>query len=97
MRVYMYNADGYSTGYKDMSDAYQPKAGETLIQPDQSLHSPKFDGTTWAGLTKEEYDKQHPPKPSELAELKNAVNQLGLIMAKSTVQINQLKQELKNS
>lgn len=29
MRVYMYNADGYSTGYKDMGNTYQPKAGST--------------------------------------------------------------------
>lgn len=57
--VYKYDAATKQlTDYQSVPDTYQLQANETFVAPEVGVTYPKFDGTTWSGLSEEEYVAQ---------------------------------------
>lgn len=68
--VYLYNPDnGYFTGVTKVPRGTQLQPGETIVKPKDGLYKAKFDGTTWTGISKEEYESLNPIKPTAQQEL----------------------------
>lgn len=77
------------TGARVVNDDYQLAAGETFTEPDRSLYPPyvlSADGTSWSGLTADQYKQSHPQAPTltidrQVQVLTQSVNALGMQMA----------------
>lgn len=64
--VYMYNDQKTLVDAKHVPDNYNLASNETFLNPDRKLYPPytlSADGTSWNGLTLEEYKKAHPSQP----------------------------------
>lgn len=96
IKVYLYDSDGNYTGYKEVYPDYQPKQWETLVKPDLSLYNLKFNGTSWSGLTYEEWQATQSKDTEEeaskndmiLANLLKQNAKLTLVQAKMQKQID---------
>lgn len=95
-QVYFYGADGYYDHMDVIKDDEQVPANATTLVP-EGLH-PKFDGTKWNPITREEFDRINPPTrqatPQQPTQADQSMNALGLQVAQLTTENNQLKQSI---
>lgn len=95
-QVYFYGADGYYDHMDVIKDDEQVPANATTLVP-EGLH-PKFDGTKWNPITREEFDRINPPTrqatPQQPAQADQATNAIGLQIAQLTAENKQLKQSI---
>lgn len=95
-QVFFYGADGYYDHMDVIKDDEQVPANATTLVP-EGLH-PKFDGTKWNPITREEFDQINPPTrqatPQQPKQADQAMNVIGLQVAQLTAENNQLKQSI---
>ena len=92
IKVYLYDSDGNSNGYKEMSDSYQLSDGETLTKPDPTLHQPKFNGTTWTGITESEFKAQQ--LSSESNDNSQSISSLMQIVKTQSQEMESMKEQI---
>lgn len=96
-QVYFYRADGYYDHMDVIKDDEQVPANATTLVP-EGLY-PRFDGTKWNPITREEFDRINPPTrqatPQQPAQPANpsAQDQLN---AQTQLQLAQLMQQSKS-
>lgn len=95
-QVYFYRADGYYDHMDVIKDDDQVPANATTLVP-EGLY-PKFDGTKWNPITREEFDRINPPTrqatPQQSTQADQAMNAIGLQVAQLTAENKQLKQSV---
>lgn len=96
MLVYEYDTQTkLFEGLKDVEDDYQLQAGETTVAPEQGLYDATFNGTSWVGITQEEWLKRHADEIKidatavEPSQSDEAVNALGMQIAQLQAQLAQ--------
>lgn len=90
---------GYLDYGKNVADNYQLASNETFLIPDSSLLKPRYNGTSWEGMSREEFNKltTNPSDVSTDPSLKGMVQQLGTTVAKLSVTLNDIEQQLKTN
>lgn len=95
-KVFFYGADGYYDHMDVIKDDEQVPANATTLAPEGL--QPKFDGTKWNPITREEFDRINPPTrqaaPQQPTQADRAMNALGLQVASLTAENKQLKQSI---
>lgn len=78
--------DNVYTGVNFIPQGAVLSVNQTFTKPEDGLYQPmKFNGTTWIGTPKEEWDKAHPAPVAKPSETTLAMNALGqqLVQAKA--------------
>ncbi|MCR5524666.1 MAG: hypothetical protein K6F18_03270 [Lactobacillus sp.] len=78
--------DNVYTGISFVPQGAVLSVNQTFTKPDDGLYQPmKFNGTTWVGTPKEEWEKAHPAPVAKPSETTLAMNALGqqLVQAKA--------------
>lgn len=98
-QVYFYRADGYYDHMDVIKDDEQVPANATTLVP-EGLY-PRFDGTKWNPITREEFDKINPPvrqaAPQQPTRADQAMNMLGLQFAQAQQENDQKIEDLGKS
>lgn len=76
---------------------YTLQANETFTKPEDGLYEPKWNGTTWVGITAEEYYKQHPVAPVKPSAQQTAMVALGQQVGNLIAENQTLKTQLEKS
>lgn len=94
--VTVYDDKGRFVDGKEVSDDYQLANNETFLIPDSSLLDPHFNGKAWVGVSQEEFDKLtiDKSKVENDPSIENMVQQLGTTVAKMSVAISSIQQQL---
>ena len=92
----MYDNAGYFAGSKSVSDDYALANNETFLIPDSSLLKPRFNGTSWVGMSKEEFEKAtiNAADISKRPSTQGMIQQLGLVVAQMSATQNKIEQQL---
>ena len=95
----VYDNQGYLVHGKNVADNYRLAGNETFLIPDSSLLKPRYNGTSWEGMSREEFNKltTNPSDISTDPSLKGMVQQLGTTVAKLSVTLNGIEQQLKTN
>lgn len=95
----VYNDSGYFVTGKEVPDNYQLANNETFLIPDSNLLKPRFNGSNWTGISQEEFDKLTISTADVNTDpsLKGMVQQLGTAVAKMSVALNGIEQQLKTN
>ena len=93
----VYDNQGYLVHGKNVADNYQLASNETFLIPDSSLLKPRYNGTSWEGMSREEFDKATIDKDSISTDpsLKGMVQQLGISVAQMSAALNKIEGQLK--
>lgn len=94
--VIMYGNDGSFINSKLVDSDYQLGQNETFQVPNSDLYNPKFNGTAWTGISRTEFDKLtiNQELVTNDPSLKGMVQQLGTTVAKMSVAISSIQQQL---
>lgn len=80
--VYSWDKDNHFDTIKLVEDDYQLASNETFVKPEDGLYEPiTWNGSTWVGTAKEDWEAAHPATPAEPSEGDQALNALGLQIA----------------
>lgn len=95
----IYDNQGYLVRGKEVADNYQLANNETFLIPDSSLLKPRFNGDSWVGMSREEFDKLtiNPNNINADPSLKGMVQQLGTAVAQMSVAVSNIEQRLKTN
>lgn len=63
--VYGINADNTLGNLARRPKGYTLADHETFVKPEDGLYEPTWNGTTWVGITAEEYYAKHPVEPAK--------------------------------
>ena len=74
---------------------YVLQSNETFTKPEDGLYEPKWNGTTWVGITAEEYYKKHPIEPAKPSQSQKLLADLMKDVA--TVKIDNKTQDTLNA
>lgn len=78
------------TGSVIIPEGQELKANQTFVKPKDGLYWPlHFNGVEWVGITKEEYEKEHPAPTMPVSATTLAMNALGEQVAQAKVQNDQ--------
>ncbi len=92
--VYFYDSEGYFTYFDVITEGQAVPSNATTIVPEGL--KPRFDGSKWVPMSREDYDKMNPPMhpatPTAPDQSTQAMNALGLQVAQLTKQNQQLSQ-----
>jgi hypothetical protein len=92
--VYKYDAvTKQLTDYQSVPDTYQLQVNETFISPEPGVTYPKFDGTTWSGLSEEEFIAQEAQNTAP-SVTDQALSQLALTVAQNEVNQDKFNAQL---
>lgn len=93
--VYSWDNDKHLDTINLVDDDYQLEPNETFTKPDDGLYEPiSWTGSTWVGVSKEEWEAAHPATPAEPSEGDQALNLLGQQIAKMQQQQTTLMQSV---
>lgn len=97
--VIIYGNDGSFINSKLVDSDYQLGQNETFQVPNSDLYNPKFNGTAWTGISRTEFDKLtiNQELVTNDPSLKGMVQQLGTTVAKMSVVLNGIEQQLKTN
>lgn len=92
----VYDNAGYFVTGKEVPDNYQLANNETFLVPPSNLLKPRFVGNAWTGMSQEDFDKATIDKDSINTDpsLKGMIQQLGTTVAKMSVAISSIQQQL---
>lgn len=92
----IYDNQGYLVRGKEVADNYQLANNETFLIPDSSLLKPRFNGTSWVGMSKEEFEKAtiNAADISKRPSTQGMIQQLGLVVAQMSATQNKIEQQL---
>lgn len=76
---------------------YTLQANETFTKPADGLYEPKWNGSTWVGISAEEYFKQHPVAPAKPTAQQTAMTALGQQVGDLIAENQSLKAQLQKS
>lgn len=74
---------------------YGLQANETFTKPADGLYEPKWNGSTWVGISAEEYLKKHPVEPAKPTTQQTAM--AGLLKDMSVIKIDSKLQDTLNA
>ena len=74
---------------------YVLQANETFTKPADGLYEPKWNGSTWVGISAEEYLKKHPVEPAKPTTQQTAM--AGLLKDMSVIKIDSKLQDTLNA
>lgn len=74
---------------------YVLQADETFTKPADGLYEPKWNGSTWVGISAEEYLKKHPVEPAKPTTQQTAM--AGLLKDMSVIKIDSKLQDTLNA
>lgn len=93
--VYSWDKDNHFDTIKLVEDDYQLASNETFVKPEDGLYEPiTWNGSTWVGTAKEDWEAAHPATPAEPSEGNQALNLLGQQIAKMQQQQTTLMQSV---
>lgn len=93
--VYSWDKDKHLDTINLVDDDYQLEPNETFTKPDDGLYEPiSWTGSTWVGVSKEEWEAAHPQHAVEPSAGEQALNALGLQVASLITENKQLKQSV---
>lgn len=107
--VYSWDKDNHFDTIKLVEDDYQLASNETFVKPEDGLYEPiTWNGSTWVGVSKEEWETKHPQNPIEptvqqkldaqtqiqLAQLMKQNKQQAALNAQLTIDIASLKKQV---
>lgn len=92
----VYDNQGYFVRGKEVADNYQLANNETFLVPDSSLLKPRFNGATWVGMSREEFEKAtiNAANISKQPSTQGMIQQLGLVVAQISDTQNKIEQQL---
>lgn len=70
---------------------------ETFVKPEDGLYDPTWNGSSWVGITKDEYYKKHPVAPVKPSAQQTAMIALGQQVGNLIVENQTLKTQLEKS
>lgn len=92
----VYDNAGYFVTGKEVPDNYQLALNETFIIPTSDLLKPRFTGTSWVGMSKEEFEKAtiNTADISKQPSTQGMIQKLGLVVAQISDTQNKIEQQL---
>ena len=76
---------------------YVLQANETFTKPADGLYEPTWNGSTWVGISAEEYLKKHPVAPAQPTAQQTAMTALGQQVGNLIAENQTLKAQLQKS
>lgn len=92
----VYDNNGRFLTGKQVPDDYQLANNETFLIPDSSLLDPHFNGSSWTGVSKEDFDKATvgKVKVDDEPSVVDMIHQLGTTVAQLSATVSGVQQQL---